>query len=108
MTYGGQQIAFADMVALRDYSPKGWIDLYYKSNGQEKKLRIDNEKIAKFDEIVAALCDVKGWKNEVAAYAQDKAEQESDEQAAAKAEDAFAEADATAAAEDEVAGDNSP
>ncbi len=108
MTYGGQRIAFDDMVALRDYNPKGWIDLYYKSSGQEKKLRIDNEKIAKFDEIVATLCSVKGWDNLVAAHAREKAEQEADQQAAAKAEEALSDADDSAPAEDDVAGDDSP
>ncbi len=63
MTYAGQQIAFANMTALRDYSPKGWIDLYHTGPGGERKLRLDNQKVQKFDEIIGILCQVKGFAN---------------------------------------------
>lgn len=76
MAYGSQRISFDQMVSLRDYNPKGWIDLYYRDGDREQKLRIDNEKIAKFDEIVDALCTVKGFKNEVRAHAERKVQQE--------------------------------
>ena len=67
LTYGGRRIAFAEMVSLRDYNSKGWVDLYYRlGNGDdEKKLRIDNQKIAKFDEIVELICEKKGFTNPV-------------------------------------------
>lgn len=98
MTYAGRRIAFADMTDLRDYSPKGWIDLYYKVGESERKLRLDNEKVRLFDEIVAAICEKKGFKNEVQEYAVRKAHEEAEaaesraEQAAAQAaEDADAE-----------------
>ncbi len=85
MTYGGRRVAFDSMVSLRDYNPKGWIDLYHKSGGGEKRLRLDNEKVARFDEIVAAICEVKGFKNEVQAYAEQKTrEDEGADQAAAE------------------------
>ncbi|MEP0848689.1 MAG: hypothetical protein HRF50_17930 [Phycisphaerae bacterium] len=61
MTYGGRRIALDAMRSLRDYSPKGWVDLYYDEGGQERKLRIDNHKIARFDEIIDALCRAKGF-----------------------------------------------
>ena len=61
MTYGGQRVAFADMTALRDYNKKGWVDLYYKGGAEERKLRIDNQKVAKFDEIIDVLCAEKGF-----------------------------------------------
>jgi hypothetical protein len=77
--YAGRRIAFSDMTSLRDYSPKGWIDLHYRSAGRESKLRLDNEKVARFDEIVAALCQAKGFRNEVQAYAERKARQEAEE-----------------------------
>lgn len=86
MTYAGRRIAFTDMVSLRDYSPKGWIDLYYKVGAAEKKLRLDNEKILLFDEAVAAICAAKHFKNEVQVYAEHKARELADEQAAAEAE----------------------
>jgi hypothetical protein len=82
MTYGGQRIAFADVVSLRDYSPKGWIDLYYKVAGaaEERKLRLDNEKVLLFDDIVAAICEAKHFENEVQAYAAQKAREQPGEE----------------------------
>lgn len=77
LLYDGQRIAFADMISLRDYSPKGWIDLYYKAGEEEKRLRLDNEKVLLFDEIVDTLCQAKGFPNEVKAYAEKKAKEES-------------------------------
>lgn len=85
MTYAGRLIPFDKMVSLRDYSPKGWIDLYYQTNGVEKKLRLDNEKVKLFDDIVDAICRAKGFPNEVKAYREQKArEAEDDDQAEPK------------------------
>lgn len=63
LTYGPKRIAFASMSRLCDYSPKGWVDLYYQHGPQERKLRIDNQKIRKFHEIVDALCEAKGFED---------------------------------------------
>jgi hypothetical protein len=79
LTYAGRRIAFADVVSLRDYEPKGWIDLYYQSGDRQRKLRLDNEKIARFDEIVEAICQAKGFRNEVRAYAEQQAREEAAE-----------------------------
>lgn len=79
MVYGGQRIPFDNMVSLRDYNPKGWIDLYHKLGEGEKKLRLDNEKVKLFDEVVAALCTAKGFRNEVQEYAEKKAREEAEE-----------------------------
>ncbi len=68
MTYGGLPIPLADMVSLRDYNRKGWVDLYYRRGEQEKRLRIDNQKIARFDEIIDLLCQLKKFPNPVKAY----------------------------------------
>jgi hypothetical protein len=87
LTYAGQRIALADMVSLRDYSPKGWIDLYYKVGEHEKKLRLDNEKVLRFDELVAAICEAKGFKNEVTEYAAERAATKAETEAAQVAED---------------------
>ena len=65
LVYAGRRIPFADMNSLRDYSPKGWIDLYHTANGRERKLRLDNEKFMLFDEVVEAICQTKGFRNEV-------------------------------------------
>ena len=63
MTYGSQRIPFTAMNSLQDYSRKGWVDLYYGEGDQRKKLRIDNQKILKFDEIITALCEAKGFED---------------------------------------------
>ena len=81
LIYAGRRIAFPDMTSLRDYSPKGWIDLHYQCAGRERKLRLDNEKVARFDEIVAAVCQAKGFHNEVQANAERKAREEAAEAA---------------------------
>lgn len=87
MTYDRRRIPFEAMAALRDYSPKGWIDLYYKDGDQEKKLRLDNEKVLLFDEIVAAICQAKGFPNEVTAYAEEKARAAEEQKAAERLQD---------------------
>ena len=76
VTYGGRRIALADIVALRDYSTKGWIDLYYKTGEKEQKLRLDNQKVLRFDELVEAICQAKGFRNEVKEHAAAKAREE--------------------------------
>jgi hypothetical protein len=70
MTYGGRRIALTDIVSIKDYNRKGWVDLYYRCGEQEKRLRIDNQKIAKFDEIVELLCQRKHCPNPVKEYAE--------------------------------------
>ncbi len=70
MTYAGRLIRFEDMVSLRDYSPKGWIDLYHRVGAREKRLRLDNQKVRKFDEIVEELCNEKGFDNPVKEHAE--------------------------------------
>jgi hypothetical protein len=92
LVYGGQHIPLDQVVALRDYSPKGWIDLYYRAGDRERKLRLDNEKVREFDALVAAVCQVKGFPNEVTDYAARKAREEDerakDDAAATAAEEA--------------------
>lgn len=61
MTYGGLRIAAADMIALRGYNPKGWVYLHYLSGGRERRLKLDSYKIARFSEIIDALCALKGF-----------------------------------------------
>jgi hypothetical protein len=89
MAYAGRRIPFDAMVSLRNYSPRGWIDLYYERGPKQARLRLDNEKIARFDEVVEAICRAKGWRNEVKEAQQRKAreteELQADEQAAEEA-----------------------
>ncbi len=93
LVFAGRRIACADMTSLRGYSPKGWIDLYYRSGPGERKLRLDNEKVARFAEVVEAICQAKGFRNEVKAYAERKAQQAAEEARAAEAEVAITEAE---------------
>ncbi len=86
LSYAGKRIAFADMTSLRDYNKKGWIDLYYRVGEDEAKLRLDNEKIALFDEVVEAICQTKHFKNEVRAYKEEEAREEAEQAAAEQAE----------------------
>lgn len=88
MTYAGRRIPFADMISLRDYNKKGWIDLYYRADGKETRLRLDNEKVARFDEIVEAICQAKGFRNEVKIFHEEQARRAADAAAARAAEDA--------------------
>jgi hypothetical protein len=63
MTYAKRRIPFESMVRLCDYSRKGWVDLYYQLGSQERRLRIDNQKVRKFDEIIDVLCEAKGFED---------------------------------------------
>lgn len=60
MKYGGTRIPVAAMTRLAEYSPKGLVNLYYDAGG-ERKLRLDNQKVAKFDEIIDTICAIKGF-----------------------------------------------
>jgi len=75
MTYAAQRIPFEAMTELRDYNRKGWVDLYHRTDAGQKRLRLDNQKVAKFDEITEAICQATGFENPITAY-HEKAEQE--------------------------------
>lgn len=45
------------------FDRKGWVDLIYTENGTDRKLRLDDYHLAKFDQIIDAICDKKGFKN---------------------------------------------
>lgn len=63
LLYGGQRIPYGAIKDIRDYSPKGWVDLYYDDGGRERKLRLDNQKFKRFEAVVDALCVQKGLTN---------------------------------------------
>jgi len=86
LTYGKTRIAYEDMVALQDYNPKGWVDLYYRTDRGQKRLRIDNQKIAKFDEIADLICQKKGFVNPIKAYAASRERPAEPEQSNAEAD----------------------
>ncbi|HMQ15046.1 MAG TPA: hypothetical protein PKC49_03645 [Phycisphaerae bacterium] len=65
LAYRGEVVRYDDMTGLRDYNPKGWVDLYYRKAGQsnEAMLRLDNQKVAAFNEIVTEIATRKGFAN---------------------------------------------
>jgi hypothetical protein len=64
--YGGRRISWDSVRDMRDYNEKGWVDMYYVSgSGKEKRLRWDNEKVLRFEEIVTAICERKGFSNPI-------------------------------------------
>lgn len=73
LTYAGRRIPLSAMTSLRDYSRKGWVDLYYRDGERERKLRLDNQKVKRFEEIIAALCEARGFENPLPAPADEDA-----------------------------------
>ncbi len=61
IVYAGKRIQWDAVERLDNYSPKGWVDLFYQLNGREHKIRLDNQKVARFDEIIDAICERKGF-----------------------------------------------
>ncbi|MBL8877789.1 MAG: hypothetical protein JNG88_01615, partial [Phycisphaerales bacterium] len=69
MTYRNKAIPFDAMTSLRDYSPKGWVDLYHRADGaSETRLRLDNQKVREFNAIVDRIAQVKNWPNPITAH----------------------------------------
>ncbi|MGE0480135.1 MAG: hypothetical protein AB7Q17_06640 [Phycisphaerae bacterium] len=81
LTYAGQRIPYAQMTGFDNHSPKGWVDLVYRENTTERRLRLDNQRIAKYDEVVELISQTRGFENPlrapVAAEAGDDNEDES-------------------------------
>lgn len=73
LTYAGRLIPWEAMTSLRDYNRKGWVDLYHTAFGPEKRLRLDNQRIRLFDEVVDAIAQKTGFENPVKAYAEAQA-----------------------------------
>jgi hypothetical protein len=65
LVYRGRVIRYEDMTDLKDYNPKGWVDLYYRRDGEAEPamLRLDNQKIDAFNEIVETIAARKGFVN---------------------------------------------
>lgn len=69
IVYGDKKIPYTKISRIDRYNPKGWVDVYYLDEaGDEKRLRVDKEKIAKFDEIIAILSEKKGIENPILVY----------------------------------------
>lgn len=63
LVFRNEVIPLDDVIELRDYNPKGWVDLYYHRDGQPRKLRLDNLKVSRFEELVATICEARGLAN---------------------------------------------
>lgn len=62
------------MTALEDgmFRKKGWVDLVYELGGGTQRIRLDEYHFARFKEIVARLCERKGFVDPVAAEQAEK------------------------------------
>lgn len=68
LTMNGKHIAWEAMTALKNdkYELKGWLDLVYEVNGTSGELRLDSYHIARFSEIVQAICERKEFTSPLA------------------------------------------
>jgi hypothetical protein len=75
LRFNARQIRWDDMTGLKtdDYAAKGWVDLLYSDAGSNRTLRLDSYHLDRFQEIVDAICERKG-------FAAPKLPQPSDEQ----------------------------
>ncbi len=55
---GRHRIAWDEMVGLdaAQYARKGWLDLRYRRDGQDRRVRLDSYHIGRFDEIITEIC----------------------------------------------------
>jgi hypothetical protein len=65
LVHGNTVVPLSDMTGLRDYNRKGWVDLYYTTPEGERFVRLDNQKIARFDELVELISQARGFENPV-------------------------------------------
>lgn len=63
LTVKGRHVPWDRMSELdaSDYERKGWLDVVYDDGGRRKTVRLDSYHIARFDEIVNAICERKGF-----------------------------------------------
>lgn len=72
---GRAPIPFESMTGLDDvqFRKKGFLDLLYTLNGQPSRVRLDEYHLGRFAEIVAAICERKGFRDPVAEERAEKA-----------------------------------
>ena len=60
---GGRVVPWDSMESFMtdDYQRKGWLDLVYTLNGRSSKVRLDSFHIDRFDDIILAICERKGF-----------------------------------------------
>lgn len=76
LVYDRRRIAYNQITELGPYNPKGLLTVYYTDEaGRAQQLRLDNQKVDKFDEIVGALAQAKGVPNPIMVYRDGAAEE---------------------------------
>lgn len=76
LTYRGKgSVAWDHMLALNSerFRKKGWVDLVYSNNGNERKLRLDEYHLARFSDVMAEICSRKGYQDPVELEKSEKA-----------------------------------
>lgn len=66
LTYNSEgPISYERMTRLDSarFNEKGWVDLYYDGSGTERRLRLDEYHIARFDDVIDEICARKGFDN---------------------------------------------
>jgi hypothetical protein len=72
---GRAPIAFESITGIDDanFRKKGWLDLLHSRDGREQRTRLDEYHLSHFAEIVAAICEKKGFHDPVADEKAEKA-----------------------------------
>ncbi len=60
LVYNRTEIPLSAMKQFTNFSPKGWVDLVYDSGGSERRLRLDNYRVDRYDEILDHICQHTG------------------------------------------------
>jgi len=66
LSYNGKgPIPWDDMRLLKtdDFQKKGWVDLLYDDDGAQKRLRLDEYHVAKFEDVIDVICAKKAFEN---------------------------------------------
>ncbi len=69
------------------FDKKGWVDLVYDENGAERDIRLDEYHLARFDEVIDAICERKGFRNPLPVDGADKEHADARSSSAAPAEE---------------------
>jgi len=74
LTISRKHVAWDSMTGLdaEDYAEKGRVDLKYRDGGASGSVRLDSYHIARFDEMVSAICERKGFESPIPPGANEK------------------------------------
>jgi hypothetical protein len=65
LSYGRKKVPWQAMTGLRtdQYKDKAWVDLEYQEGEGRHEIRLDSYLIRGFDQVIAAICDRKGFQS---------------------------------------------